>query len=166
VLGAIMCVVGPGRYCSPRRRVPFYSGMPVRDSDGFGRGSDSDGFGRIPSSPAGDFFAVLYSLYGHFGPTEMGSGFGRESDSDGFGRIPGPQIWKSATQLLLQTRGFKIRVMTGRAISVRLYSVGLTAAVLCYETATGYGLTPVHYSAQRKRFLWDRGCVSGLFTGC
>ena len=50
--------------------------MTVRDSDGFGGGSDSDGFGRIPSSSAGDFFAVLYSMYGHFDPTEMGSGFG------------------------------------------------------------------------------------------
>jgi hypothetical protein len=50
--------------------------MTVRDSDGFGGGSDSDGFGRIPSSSAGDFFAVLYSMYGHFDTTEMGSGFG------------------------------------------------------------------------------------------
>jgi len=47
--------------------------MAVRDSDGFGGESDSDGFGRIPGSPAGD--AVLYSLYGHFDPTETGSGF-------------------------------------------------------------------------------------------
>ena len=28
------------------------------------------------------------------------------------------------------------------------------------------GLTLVHYSAQRKRFLWDRGCVQRLFRGC
>ena len=68
--------VGPPRYiiiltvCSK-------SGMAVRDFDGFARGSDSGGFGRIPSSPAGDFFAALYSLYGHFDPTETGSGFGR-----------------------------------------------------------------------------------------
>jgi len=53
------------------------SGMVVRDSDGAGGGLDSDGFGRIPSSPTGDFLAVLYSLYGHFNPTEMDSGFGR-----------------------------------------------------------------------------------------
>jgi len=53
------------------------SGIAVRDSDGFGGGSDSDGFGRIPSSLAGNCFAVLYSLYGHFDPTETGSGFGR-----------------------------------------------------------------------------------------
>jgi len=56
---------------------PYPPGMAVRDSDGFGGGSDSDGFGRIPSCPAGDFSAVLYSLYGHFDPTGMGSGFGR-----------------------------------------------------------------------------------------
>jgi len=55
------------------------SGMAVRDLDGFGfsSGSDSGRFGRIPSSPAGEFFAVLYSFYGYFDPTEMGSGFGR-----------------------------------------------------------------------------------------
>jgi hypothetical protein len=67
-------------------------GMAVRDSDGFGGGSDSAGFGRIPSSPAGDVLAVLYSLYGHFDPTEIGSGFGRIRSWVGFGRIPGPQI--------------------------------------------------------------------------
>jgi len=38
--------------------------MAVRDSDGFGGGSDSDGFGRIPSSPAREFFATLYNPYG------------------------------------------------------------------------------------------------------
>ena len=27
------------------------------------------------------------------------------------------------------------------------------------------GLTLVHFSAQRKRFLWDRGCTYGLFEG-
>jgi len=25
------------------------------------------------------------------------------------------------------------------------------------------GLTLVHFSAQQKRFLWDRGCVTGCF---
>ena len=30
----------------------------------------------------------------------------------------------------------------------------------------GQGLTLVHFPAQRKRFLWDRGCVQGLFRGC
>jgi len=25
--------------------------------------------------------------------------------------------------------------------------------------AVGQGLTPVHVSAQRKRFPWDRGCI-------
>ena len=28
--------------------VGWQSGLPIRDSDGFGGGSDSDGFGRIP----------------------------------------------------------------------------------------------------------------------
>jgi hypothetical protein len=75
--------------------------MAVRDLDGFGRWSDLGGFGRIPSSPAGDIFAVLYSVYGHFDLQKWvpdSDGFGRESDSHGFGRIPGPQVWKSPTQ--------------------------------------------------------------------
>ena len=28
------------------------------------------------------------------------------------------------------------------------------------------GLTLVHYSAQRTRFLKDKGCILGLFRGC
>jgi hypothetical protein len=28
------------------------------------------------------------------------------------------------------------------------------------------GLTLVHLSAQRKHFLWARGCIQGLFRGC
>ena len=28
------------------------------------------------------------------------------------------------------------------------------------------GLTLVHFSAQRKHFVWDRGCMKGLFKGC
>ena len=28
------------------------------------------------------------------------------------------------------------------------------------------GLTLVHFSAQRKRFRWDLGCMQGLFRGC
>jgi len=28
------------------------------------------------------------------------------------------------------------------------------------------GLTLVHLSAQRKRLVWDRGCILGLFWGC
>jgi len=32
--------------------------------------------------------------------------------------------------------------------------------------ATGrQGLTLVHFSAQLKRFLWERGCIYGLFRG-
>ena len=28
------------------------------------------------------------------------------------------------------------------------------------------GLTIVHFSAQLKRFLWNRGCMKGLLRGC
>ena len=37
--------------------IPNIPGMVFPDSDGIGRGSESGGFGRIPSSPAGEFFA-------------------------------------------------------------------------------------------------------------
>ena len=30
----------------------------------------------------------------------------------------------------------------------------------------GQGLTLVHFSAERKRVLWDRKCAEGLFRGC
>jgi len=32
-------------------------------------------------------------------------------------------------------------------------------------TSAAQGLTLVHVSAQRKRFLWDRGCIYELFKG-
>jgi hypothetical protein len=38
------------------------------------------------------------------------------------------------------------------------------------RTATCQGLTLVHFSAQRERFLWDRGacrgCILGVFKRC
>jgi len=30
-------------------------------------------------------------------------------------------------------------------------------------SARKQGLTLLHFSAQRKRYLWDRGCIEGLF---
>ena len=93
------------------------TGLTVRDSDGFGGGSDSDGFGRIPGGVHSRDESTVTSVLDDFGRIEtiwaiLGSGlnkwsskwipdsdgFGRESDSDGFGRIPGPQIWNAATQ--------------------------------------------------------------------
>ena len=38
--------------------------------------------------------------------------------------------------------------------------IGVAAAA-----ATEQGLTLVHFSAQRKRFMWDTGCMEGLFWG-
>ena len=46
---------------------------------------------------------------------------------------------------------------TGRAEAV---------AAKCTDAERRQGLTLVHFSAQRKRFLWDRGCIEGLFRGC
>ena len=43
---------------------------------------------------------------------------------------------------------------------------GPAAAPRCAPTASGQGLTLVHFSVECKRFLWDRGCIEGLFRGC
>ena len=34
------------------------------------------------------------------------------------------------------------------------------------RTTTIQGLTLVHFSAQCKRFLWDRGCIEWMFRRC
>ena len=43
----------------------------------------------------------------------------------------------------------------------------VTPYIIEMEEAAGdrQGLTFVHCSAQRKRCLWDRGCMQGLFKG-
>jgi len=35
-----------------------------------------------------------------------------------------------------------------------------------WTTAVVQGLTLVHFSTQLRRFLWDRGCIYGVFWGC
>jgi len=44
----------------------------------------------------------------------------------------------------------------------------ITAAVATVSAAApcSQGLTLVHFSAQRKRFEWDRGCIQRLMRGC
>ena len=42
----------------------------------------------------------------------------------------------------------------------------LIATGFIARTPDGQGLTPVHSSAQRKRFLWDRGYIWECFRGC
>ena len=39
-------------------------------------------------------------------------------------------------------------------------------SVLDAQLASGQGLALVHFLAQLERFLWDRGCMYGLFRGC
>ena len=39
------------------------------------------------------------------------------------------------------------------------------ASLMFLSTALWQGLTLVHFSAQRKRFLWERGCVYGVSGG-
>jgi len=33
-------------------------------------------------------------------------------------------------------------------------------------SSTAQGHTPVHFLVQRKRFVWSRGCIWGLFREC
>jgi len=65
--------------------------------------------------------------------------------------------------------------LLGRAVQVdpnkpTLKAPGTKRLKLKYDKVlssfAGQGLTLVHFSAQRKRFLWDRGCIEGLFRGC
>jgi hypothetical protein len=56
--------------------------------------------------------------------------------------------------------------MAWPALPVSLYR-GVRQAVVVEPAASawGQGLTLVCLSAQRKRFLWNRGCNYGLFRG-
>ena len=40
------------------------------------------------------------------------------------------------------------------------------AAAAPTSSASAQGLTLVHFSAQRKRYVWDRVCMLGLLRGC
>jgi hypothetical protein len=70
------------------------------------------------------------------------------------GRIP-------RLPLLLHRRDGVQHIVRGAAGDVQ-HMAGVGAA----GDGVGQGLTIVHFSAQLKRFLWDRGCVEGLFRGC
>jgi hypothetical protein len=48
---------------------------------------------------------------------------------------------------------------TAAAAAARAAADSLRAAAI-------QGLTLVHFSAQLKRWLWDRGCMQGMFRGC
>ena len=41
----------------------------------------------------------------------------------------------------------------------------VTAAAASFGRPSNQGVTLVHFSAQLKRFLWDRGCMEGVFRG-
>jgi len=58
-------------------------GLAFPDSDGFDGGLGSGGFRWIPSSPAGDVFAVFYNLYGHFDPIENNGFWNRTGSVEG-----------------------------------------------------------------------------------
>ena len=61
--------------------------------------------------------------------------------------------------------GFMRMVIRSRPAAVVLTQVPISGG---QERAAGVGqeLTLVHFSAQRKRFLWSRGCIQGLCRGC
>jgi hypothetical protein len=50
-------------------------------------------------------------------------------------------------------------------VSSTLVTAKAWLLVRCSTSTVSQGLTLVHFSAQRKRFLWDRGCTYGLFRG-
>ena len=68
----------------------------------------------------------------------------------------------------------KIRALSSRRFKRESDSVNLHRPTACGSTpraaagtrACHQGLTLVQFSAQRKRFLWDMGCMWGLLRGC
>ena len=60
-------------------------------------------------------------------------------------------------------------VSAPRVAYVGLDRLGFTVPPPCASRRSDtpkQGLTLVHVSAQRKRFLWDRGCIEGFIRGC
>ena len=57
--------------------------------------------------------------------------------------------------------------MAGRTLALaateRGHSLSRVAVYARHVSPSRQGLTLVHCLAQRKRFLWDRGCVDELF---
>ena len=63
------------------------------------------------------------------------------------------------------------RVLAPASDAAALCAASAAAAICATDAAASsaaasrQGLTLVHFSPQRKRFLWDRGCIEGLFRG-
>jgi len=66
------------------------------------------------------------------------------------------RVWEARAQ------GLEVVTLLGHTEEVRSCAWSPDGAQL----ASGQGLTLVHFSAQRKRFMWDRGCTQGLVRGC
>jgi hypothetical protein len=59
--------------------------------------------------------------------------------------------------------------ITGQVTARYTYGEDLTGTFtlsVWQRSGDGRNLHSVHFSAQRKRFLLDRGCMQGLFRGC
>jgi len=80
--------------------------------------------------------------------------------------LPHPFVFCCCTKLSavqLPLREFR-RVRRADDVQ-RLPRRGRGASRRC-RGASRQRLTLVHFSAQRKRFLWERGCMCGLIRGC
>jgi len=68
--------------------------------------------------------------------------------------VTGPRRRRRSARSVHHLGGGGVRVLCGRrSLPTRL-------------PTTTQGLTLVQFSAQRKRCLWDRECIWGLFRGC
>jgi len=52
-----------------------------------------------------------------------------------------------------------------RELALALASSCARTSAFSISAASTQGLTLVHFSAQRKRFVWNMGCMQGLFSG-
>ena len=58
---------------------------------------------------------------------------------------------------------YGVRAIAGGGRSSARETIGRVAAG---AIAKRQGLTLVHFLAQRKHLVWDRGCIQGVFRGC
>jgi hypothetical protein len=92
---------------------------------------------------------------------EYGSGGG---GGGGKGKGKGNQL--RSNQIPRQIPPTKLPV-TWIALAAGVFPFGTAFIEIYYiMTSLWQGLKVVHFPAQRKRFLWDRGCVQGLYREC
>ena len=81
-------------------------------------------------------------------------------------KAPGTKRLKLNCDELLSTFALKFNLCRCNEVSRELYVIASGVVELTVEDAVnGTGAALLHFSAQRKRFVWDRGCIQGYLGG-